>query len=77
MNSGTIVIILLMSYGLFITYLYYNQYIDQEKYLRARMSYINNKTKELEEREQELNRYERNYNEIMEELKSRFSNSCY
>jgi hypothetical protein len=49
-----IVIILLVVYGLIVTYLLYDQYRNQELYLKDKVDYINNKSLELNARERIL-----------------------
>lgn len=50
----TVVIILLIVYGLIVTYLLYDQYRNQELYLKDKVDYINNKQLELNVRERAL-----------------------
>lgn len=49
-----IVIIMLVIYGLIITYLLYDQYRYQDMYLKDKIDYINSKTSELESRERNV-----------------------
>lgn len=49
-----IVIILLVVYALIVTYLLYDQYRNQELYLKDKVDYINNKQLELSARERIL-----------------------
>lgn len=50
----TVVIILLVVYGLVVTYLLYDQYRNQESYLKDKVDYINSKQLELSARERNL-----------------------
>ncbi len=50
----TVVIILLIVYGLIVTYLLYDYYRNQEAYLRDKVEYINTKSQELSSRERVL-----------------------
>jgi hypothetical protein len=50
----TVVIILLIVYALVVTYLLYDQYRNQESYLKDKVDYINNKQIELSSRERNL-----------------------
>ena len=49
-----IAIILLVVYALIVTYLLYDQYRNQESYLKDKVDYINNKQTELSTRERLL-----------------------
>ena len=49
-----IVIVLLIVYGLIVTYLLYDQYRNQEAYLKDKVEYINSKSVELSARERNL-----------------------
>ena len=46
-----LVIILLVAYGLVVTYLLYEQYRNHDTYLKEKVDYINNKSNELNLRE--------------------------
>lgn len=50
----TVVIILLVVYGLLVTYLLYDQYRNQELYMKDKVDYINTKSMELSARERVL-----------------------
>lgn len=50
----TVAIIVLVIYGLFVTYLLYEQHRNQETYMRDKVDYINTKTQELNTRERAL-----------------------
>jgi len=49
-----IAIIMLIVYGLIVTYLIYDQYRNQELYMKDKVDYINSKTEELQSRERLL-----------------------
>jgi hypothetical protein len=49
-----VAIIMLVVYGLFVTYLLYDHYRNQEQYMKDKVDYINNKTLELNTRERNL-----------------------
>ena len=49
-----VAIIILVIYGLFVTYLLYDQYRNQEIYMRDKVEYINAKAQELTTRERAL-----------------------
>lgn len=49
-----IVIIMLIIYALIVTYLLFDQYRNQEQYMKDKVDYINNKTLELNAREKLL-----------------------
>jgi hypothetical protein len=48
------VIILLVVYGLIVTYLLYDQYKNQDTYMKDKVDYIQNKSQELNARERIL-----------------------
>jgi hypothetical protein len=50
----TVVIVVLIVYGLVVTYMLYDQYRNQEIYLKDKADYINSKTLELNARERTL-----------------------
>jgi len=50
----TVAIIILVVYGLIVTYLLYDQYRNQELYMKDKVDYINSKTVELNTRERNL-----------------------
>jgi hypothetical protein len=50
----TVIIILLVVYALIVTYLLYDQYRNQELYLKDKVDYINNKQLDLSARERVL-----------------------
>ncbi len=50
----TVVIILLVVYGLIVTYLLYDQYRNHESYLKDKVDYVNSKQLELSARERAL-----------------------
>jgi len=45
---------MLIVYGLIVTYLIYDQYRNQELYMKDKVDYINSKTEELQSRERLL-----------------------
>lgn len=49
-----IAIIMLVIYGLFVSYLLYDQYRNQELYMKDKVEFITNKTAELAARERVL-----------------------
>lgn len=49
-----IALIMLIVYGLIVTYLLYDQYRNQDLYMKDKIDYINNKTIELSTRERTL-----------------------
>lgn len=49
-----IAIIMLVIYGLFVSYLLYDQYRNQEQYMKDKVEFITNKTAELAARERVL-----------------------
>jgi hypothetical protein len=53
-TTETVVIIMLVVYGLIVTYLVYDQHRNQELYMKDKVDYINNKTQELNLRERAL-----------------------
>jgi len=53
-NAEIAVIVLLIVYGLVVTYMLYDQYRNQEVYLKDKADYINTKTLELNARERTL-----------------------
>ena len=50
----SVAIIILVVYGLLVTYLLYDQYRNQDMYMRDKVDYINAKTNELNTRERLL-----------------------
>lgn len=50
----TVAIIMLVVYGLIVTYLLYDQHKNQELYMRDKVDYINTKSAELTSRERIL-----------------------
>lgn len=53
-SVSSVVIILLIVYGLIVTYLIYDQYRNQELYMKDKVDYINNKNIEMNTRERNL-----------------------
>lgn len=51
LSVDSVVIVMLVLYALIITYLLYDQYRNQELYLKDKVDYINSKTVELAARE--------------------------
>lgn len=51
---GTVIIILLIVYGLVVTWLLYDQYQNQDRYMKDKVDYINKKTVELDMRERSV-----------------------
>lgn len=54
MTIEHIALIMLVIYGLIVTYLLYDQYRNQDLYMKDKIDYINNKTVELNTRERSL-----------------------
>jgi len=50
----SVAIIMLVIYGLIVTYLLYDQYRNQEMYMKDKVDYINVKTQEMNVRERAL-----------------------
>ena len=50
----SVIIIMLVTYGLIVTYLLYDQWKNQQMYLKDKVNFINNKTNELNIRERNL-----------------------
>jgi hypothetical protein len=54
LTIAIIIIVLLVLYGLFVSYLLFDQYRNHETYLKDKVEYINNKSNELNARERNL-----------------------